>query len=67
MKLDDLMGSLRTFKMNLKEKGAEKKNKGVGLKDEIPSKVEDHGDMSDQIAFLTKNFGRIMRNVNRRG
>ena len=42
MRLDDLMGSLKTFEMNTK-----KKNKCVGLKAKVFSKTEDDGDISE--------------------
>lgn len=67
MKLEELMGSLRTYKMSLEEKGTEEKEKQVGLKASISTdKAEDEEDVEDQIALLTRNFGRFMKKLNHR-
>ena len=52
------MGSLRTFEMNLKVKSPEKKKKCVGWKADE--------DISDQIAFLAKNFSKFIKKIDPR-
>ena len=63
MKLEELMGSLRTFEMNLDEECGEKKNKGISLKadadnDDSESRYDDE-DLYESITLLTKNMGRV--------
>lgn len=56
MRLDELMGSLIIFQMHLNENEVEERNRSVGLKES-----ENDHDMSTQIAYLTKDFGKFMK------
>ena len=65
MKVEELMGSLRTFEMNLKQR---KKEKSIALKatqDEIKSEegTEAEEEEEDQIVFLTKNFNKYLKKM----
>ena len=67
IKLDEVLGSLRIYEMNLKDKEneSEKKTKGISLKAKGVS--EDEKDFTEQIAYFAKNFGRLMRKLDRQG
>ena len=64
MKLDELLGYLRTHQMSLKEKEhkLDNKTKEIALKAETGS--EEELDYNEQFALLAKNFGKFMRKVN---
>ncbi|KAI3448824.1 hypothetical protein Pfo_005489 [Paulownia fortunei] len=49
MKLDELMGSLQTFELNLNH----------NMRDKV-----DDDDISESVALLTKNFGKFLRKMN---
>ena len=71
MKLEELMGSLRTFEMNFDEEQDEKKAKGIALKteaerDNADSSYDDNEDLVESIEMLSKNLGRIMKRMDRR-
>ena len=71
MKLEELMGSLRTFEMNLEEERGEKKVKGIALKteaerDDVKSCYDDDEELIESVAMLSTNVGRIMKRVSRR-
>ena len=58
MKLDELMGSLRTFEMTI---DPEPKTKGIALKADVHEDLAplDDDDMAKSIALLAKNFGKF--------
>ncbi|KAI3443710.1 hypothetical protein Pfo_000375 [Paulownia fortunei] len=64
MRLDELMGSLQTFEMNLKQK--RQKDKGIALQDEAHETKDDaqtdDQDMTDIMVLLTKNFQKFLKN-----
>ena len=60
MKLEALMGSVRTFEMNFEEELSEKKAKGIALKadtkrDDTDSRYDDE-DLVKSFEMLTKNM-----------
>ena len=66
MKLDELMGSLRTFEMNLEEEKGDKKPKGIAFQAESrDDKSIEHWDEDDDIAetmaLMSKNFSKIYK------
>ena len=69
MKLEELMGSLRTFEMNLEEEG-DKKSKGIAFHAESQDEqIEEPGDEDDDLAetmtILSKNFSKVLNRFNR--
>ncbi|WJX12965.1 hypothetical protein P8452_03412 [Trifolium repens] len=70
MKVDELVGSLQTFELTLNERG-DKKSKSVAFisnDDEEESQTVDEGEesISDALALIGKQFGRVLRRVDRR-
>ena len=68
MKLDELMGSLRTFEMNFNE---DKKEKEIALQAEVQKSYheedsDDHKDLAESLDLLTKNFNRVMKKFNKK-
>lgn len=69
MKFDELVGFLITYELSLPK--SEKKNKGMAFKNSITDKREhvysktDH-DVSESIAMLAKNFGRVIKRLDKR-
>lgn len=63
LKVEELMGSLKTFKMNLKQR----KDKLMALnaiQEELKSmNLDESDDDSDQLALLTKKFTKFMRKM----
>ena len=53
MKVEDLMGSLRTFEMTLKQR---KREKSISLKTVHEEEDSSKDDNDDELAMLTKNF-----------
>ena len=71
IKLEELMGSLRTFEMNFKEERSGSRGKGIVLKteadsNEVETKFDEDEDLAESMALLTKNLGRVMNGLNRR-
>jgi len=64
MKLDELMGSLRTFEMNLDENNEEKKEKSIAFQAEVD--YDDEEDLAQSITKLSKKFNKVMKKVNRK-
>ena len=69
MRLDELMGSLRTFEMNLDQN---KKGKETAFQAELQKLTveKDTGDpqvLVESFALLTKNFNRILKRVKSMG
>jgi len=66
MRLDELMGSLRTFEMNLSQNEKEKEiSQGIAFQAEVEDNVEEEDeDLAESIARLTKNFNRVMKKFN---
>ncbi|KAH6755901.1 hypothetical protein C2S53_007158 [Perilla frutescens var. hirtella] len=64
MKLQELMGSLRTFEMGLTEEETVKKKSiafQVGSSADVPSNVPDKADIAESIATLSKNFSKFIK------
>ncbi|XP_024018312.1 uncharacterized protein LOC112090655 [Morus notabilis] len=65
MRLDELMGSLRTFEMNLSQTKKEKEiSQGITFQAEVEDNVEEDEDFAESLARLTKNFNRVMKKFN---
>ena len=64
MRLDELMGSLQTFELNLKQN---KKKKSIALRAE-EQESDDEGNSNDDKFFdlLTKNFNKFLKKMSRR-
>ncbi|KAK2436692.1 secreted RxLR effector protein [Trifolium repens] len=70
MKVDELVGSLQTFELTLNERG-DKKSKSVAFisnddEEESQTAVEEDENISDALALIGKQFGRVLRRVDRR-
>ena len=67
MKLEELMGSLRTFEMNFEEERTKKKNQGIVLKIEMQRSkhVDKDKDLVESIFCFTQNLGQVVKNFNR--
>ena len=70
MKLEELMGFLRTFAMNFEEKRSEKKANGIVLKadterDDPDSRYDDE-DLVKSFEMLSKNMRHAMKKMNMR-
>ncbi|KAK2426944.1 putative mitochondrial protein [Trifolium repens] len=70
MKIDELVGSLQTFELTINERG-EKKNKSVAFisnddEEESQTVVEGEESISDALALIGKQFGKVLRRVDRR-
>lgn len=65
MELDELIGSLQTFELNLKRWENKKPSKGLALKHEVDSERFENVDTStlddDTCALLTKNFAKFLK------
>ncbi|CAM8882597.1 unnamed protein product [Rhodiola kirilowii] len=65
LKLDELMGSLRTYEMN---RDVQPKDvKGIFLKAEVSEDIPESACSTEQLAMMAQNFGRMVRKINRRG
>ncbi|CAM8965633.1 unnamed protein product [Rhodiola kirilowii] len=65
LKLDKLMGSLRTYEINHDFQTGEEK--GIVLKVDITEDKLDSGCTTEQLAMMAQNFGRMVRKINRHG
>ena len=67
MKLEELMGSLRTFEMNFEEERTKKKNQGIVLKIEMQRSkhVDKDKDLVESIFCFTQNLGQVVKSFNR--
>ncbi|CAM8956782.1 unnamed protein product [Rhodiola kirilowii] len=65
LKLDKLMGSLRTYEINHDFQIGDVK--GIALKADISEDKLDGGCTTEQLAMMAQNFGRMVRKINRRG
>ncbi|CAM8931948.1 unnamed protein product [Rhodiola kirilowii] len=65
LKLDELMGSLRTYEINRDFQTSEQK--GIALKADMTEDKLDAGCTTEQLAMMAQNFGRMVRKINRRG
>ncbi|CAM8987765.1 unnamed protein product [Rhodiola kirilowii] len=65
LKLDELMGSLRTYEINHDFQTGEEK--GITLKADITGDKLDSGCTTEQLAMMAQNFGRMVRKINRHG
>ncbi|WJX67153.1 hypothetical protein P8452_51646 [Trifolium repens] len=70
MKIDELVGSLQTFELTINERG-DKKNKSVAFipnndEEESQTVVEGEESISDALALIGKQFGKVLRRVDRR-
>ena len=70
MKLDELMGSLRTFEMNLEEEKGDKKPKGIAFQAESRDNnsiehLDEDDDIAETMALMSKNFSKIYKRFNR--
>ncbi|CAM8990031.1 unnamed protein product [Rhodiola kirilowii] len=64
-KLDELMGSLRTYEIIHDFQPGEVK--GITLKADMSEDKQDGGCTTEQLAMMAQNFGRMVRKINRRG
>ena len=62
MKIDELIGSLQTFKLNLRQK---KKDQSIGFKS-TQEEILDLEKDDDDSALLTKNFSKCLKNMGKR-
>ncbi|CAM8895564.1 unnamed protein product [Rhodiola kirilowii] len=65
LKLDELMGSLRTYEINHDFQTGEVK--GIALKADMTEDKLDAGCTTKQLAMMAQNFGRMVQKINRRG
>jgi hypothetical protein len=70
MKVDESVGSLQTFELSINERG-DKKNKSVAFisnddEEESQTAVEGEESISDALALIGKQFGKVLRRVDRR-
>ncbi|KAK2385434.1 putative mitochondrial protein [Trifolium repens] len=70
MKIDELVGSLQTFELTINERG-DKKSKNVAFisnddEEESQTVVEGDESISDALALIGKQFGKVLRRVDRR-
>ncbi|CAM8999010.1 unnamed protein product [Rhodiola kirilowii] len=65
LKLDELMGSLRTYEINHDFQTGDMK--GIALKAELSEDKVEAGCTTEQLAMMAQNFGRMVRKINRRG
>ena len=70
MKSKELMGSLRTFEMNLEEEKGDHKSKGIALQveihaEEMNSVCDDDNDLVESIVKIIKRLDRSNRNSSR--
>ncbi|CAM8999210.1 unnamed protein product [Rhodiola kirilowii] len=65
LKLDELMGSLRTYEINHDFQTG--KENGIALKADMTEDKLDSGCTTEQLAMMAQNFGRMVRKINRRG
>ncbi|CAM8944927.1 unnamed protein product [Rhodiola kirilowii] len=65
LKLDELIGSLRTYEMN--HNVQPKDVKGIALKAEVSEDIPEFDCTTEQLAMMAQNFGRMVRKINRRG
>ncbi|CAM8986471.1 unnamed protein product [Rhodiola kirilowii] len=63
LKLDELMGSLRTYEINHDFQTREEK--GIALKADITEDKLDSGCTTEQLAMMAQNFGRMVWKINR--
>ncbi|KAI3465123.1 hypothetical protein Pfo_021786 [Paulownia fortunei] len=65
MRLDELIGSLQTFQMNLKQN---KREKEVALQVDVQTShlTEEIDDNDKAIALLTKNFGKFFKKISKK-
>ena len=61
MKVDDLMSSLLAFEMNLKSRRKEKSIAFKTTQESVEPSNEENDD--DELALLTKNFKKFLKNV----
>ncbi|CAM8957232.1 unnamed protein product [Rhodiola kirilowii] len=67
LKLEDLMGSLRTYELNELQDYHPKGGKGIALKSEMIEDKYESGCSTEQLAMMAQNFGIMVRKINRRG
>ncbi|CAM8987340.1 unnamed protein product [Rhodiola kirilowii] len=65
LKLDELMGSLRTYETNHEVQPRE--GKGIALKAEVSKDMPESDCTTEQLVMMTQNFGRMVQKINRRG
>ena len=70
MRLDELMGSLQTFEMNLKQ-NKRQKDKRIAWQAEAHETEDDaqihDQDMTDSVVLPTKNFQKFLKNQKSKG
>ncbi|KAK5837247.1 hypothetical protein PVK06_013057 [Gossypium arboreum] len=71
MRIDELIGSLQTFKINLEEirKSKGKAEKNITLQAKIPIATNDETIieyLQEQLVFLNQNFNRAFKKLTRR-
>ena len=66
MRLDELMGLLQTFELNLK---MNKKEKSIAFQvdhHDYPDEGNDSDDNNESLVLLTKNFNRFLKKMNKK-
>ena len=69
MKFEELMGSLRTFEMNLGEEKGDKKFKRIAFQaenreEQIEALCDEDDDLAETMAILSKNFSKVLKRFN---
>lgn len=68
MKLDELIGSLRTFEMRLKDSGTTSKEIAFSVESSKESVgATSHKEILESMALMTKTFTRVLRKFNKKG
>ncbi|CAM8966136.1 unnamed protein product [Rhodiola kirilowii] len=67
LKLEELMGSLRTYEMNQLQESESRGGKCIALKADVSGDKSDPGSSTEQLAVMAQNFGRMVRKINRYG
>ena len=57
MTLDELVGNLKTYEMNVDKRGEGKKEKNLGFK----ATESDESDIDDDLALISKNFKKLLK------
>ncbi|CAM8990790.1 unnamed protein product [Rhodiola kirilowii] len=65
LKLDELMGSLKTYEINHNFQPGDVK--GIALKADMSEDKLEAGCTTEQLAMMAQNVGRMVRKINRRG
>ncbi|CAM8963086.1 unnamed protein product [Rhodiola kirilowii] len=67
LKLEELMGSLRTYEMDQLQEPQPREGNGIALKAELSGDKSESGCSNEQLAMMAQNFSRMVRKINRYG